>query len=128
MVKFLDENELLVSRTDLHGIITYGNRVFSEACEFDDSLMIGFNHNIIRHPDMPAWAFEELWYMLDRDQEWTGIVKNSTFNGLKCYWVKCNIKPLYNDRGKKVGYESVRRQATDLEIESAMQLYGIDLE
>ena len=128
MVKFLDDNELLISRTDLHGIITYGNRAFSEACEFDEQLMIGFNHNIIRHYDMPEWAFENLWKTISQDKEWTGIVKNSTFNGTKCYWVKCHIKPIYNKYGKKVEYESVRRQATDIEIQAAMELYGIDLD
>lgn len=128
MIKFLNENELLISKTDLHGVITYGNDEFSRACEFDNNLMIGFNHNIIRHPDMPSWAFEELWDMIGRDHDWNGILKNSTFNGLKCYWVKCTVKSIYNERGKKVGYESVRRQATDLEIENAMNIYGIDLE
>lgn len=128
MVKFLDEKELLISHTDLDGIITYGNTAFSIVCEFDDQLMVGFNHNIIRHPDMPAWAFKDMWDTIKRDQEWSGIVKNSTFNGENCYWVKATVKPLFNDKGRKVGYESVRRQATDLEIENAMDTYNIDLE
>lgn len=125
MVKIIEPGEILVSETDLNGYITYGNEVFSEVCEFDDNLMIGFNHNIIRHPDMPSEVFEDLWKTIESDKEWNGIIKNQSFNGRICYWVKCNIKPIF-ENGTKVGYVSIRRQATDLEIDRAMEEYGID--
>lgn len=128
MVKFIKDNIMLISFTDLYGIITYANTEFTEVCEFDNNLIIGFNHNIIRHPDMPEWVFENIWETITVEKVWNGIIKNSTFNGLHCYWVKATIKPLYNDRGKHVGYESIRRQATDIEIEKTMNELGIDLD
>lgn len=128
MLKIIPPTALIVSETDLDGQITYANQDFSDACELDAELMIGFRHNLIRAPDMPDWAFDEMWETITQNKTWTGIVKNNTFNGTKSYWVKAIISPKYNDRGVKIGYRSERRQATNEEITKAMKLYGIEID
>lgn len=125
--KCIPENELVISETDLKGKITYVNDAFAEICEFDKDLMIGFKHNVIRHSDMPAWVFKDMWDTIKKDEEWRGIIKNQTFNGRNCYWVAAKISPIFED-GVKVGYESIRRQATNLEIQTAAKNYGISID
>ena len=128
MLKIIEPDVLIISETDLDGHITYANQEFSDACEFDVELMMGFRHNLIRAPDMPDWAFDQMWDTIVADKTWTGVVKNNTFNGDKVYWVKAVIAPLYDDRGKKIGYRSERRQATNEEIAQAMKLYDVEID
>lgn len=129
MLKILPPDAQIISETDLDGIITYANQDFSDACELDGELMMGFRHNLIRAPDMPDWVFDQLWDTITQDKKWEGIVKNNTFNGSKAYWVKAVIEPKYDEKtGKKIGYRSVRRQATNEEIERGMKLYGVAID
>ncbi len=128
MLKILPTNTLIVSETDLDGIITYANQDFSDACELDIELMLGFRHNLIRSPDMPDWAFKDMWETITQNKTWRGIVKNSTFNGEKSYWVYAMVSPKYDEKGVKIGYRSERRQATNEEIEKGMKLYGIGID
>ena len=128
MLKILPPDTLIISETDLDGYITYANQDFSDACELDIGLMIGFRHNLIRAPDMPDWAFDQMWETIVQDKTWEGIVKNNVFNGSKTYWVKAVIKPKYDDNGVKIGYRSERRQATNEEIEAGMKLYGVTID
>lgn len=128
MLKIIDPDVLIVSETDLDGHITYANQEFSDACEFDVELMMGFRHNLIRAPDMPDWVFERMWSDIVNNKVWTGVVKNNTFNGDKVYWVKAVIVPKFNEKNEKIGYRSERRQATNEEISAAMKLYGVDID
>lgn len=128
MLKILDVDKLLISETDLDGVITYANQEFSDACELDLEMMIGFKHNIIRSIDMPDWVFDEMWKTISQNKIWTGIIKNNTFNGSKSYWVKAVIEPKYDKNGHKCGYRSERRQATDEEIVFAMKKYGVEID
>jgi aerotaxis receptor len=80
------EDGLIVSSTDLKGIITYANRKFCEIAGYTKKELTGKNHNIVRHPDMPKAAFQELWDTLRAGKAWTGIVKNLRKDG-KYYWV-----------------------------------------
>ncbi len=115
-------DELIVSKTDLKGRITYANRTFMRLCNFSEKKLLGQPHNIIRHPDMPRGVFYAMWKCLKAKQEFFGFVKNITSDG-HYYWVFANITPDYiND--KVIGFYSVRRQAPKaavIQIEQAYQ-------
>lgn len=112
---------VLVSKTDLKGIITYCNRDFIEISGYKEQELIGTNHNIVRHPDMPAEVFAELWQTVKSGLPWSGIVKNRCKNG-DYYWVKANITPL-TKAGRIVEYMSVRTQPSGEEIAQAEAVY-----
>lgn len=100
------KNEQLVSTTDLRGVITYANKVFCQVAGYSLDELIGKNHNIVRHPDMPKAAFKDLWTKMQAGQSWRGMVKNRCKDG-SYYWVDAYVTPLYED-SKHVGYQSVR--------------------
>lgn len=113
--------KILVSKTDTKGIITYCNRAFIDISGFSESELMGKNHNLVRHPDMPAPAFQDLWDTVADGKPWTGIVKNRAKNG-DHYWVKANVSPIYNN-GRIVEYISVRTEPSREEISAAEALY-----
>ncbi|MCE1239783.1 MAG: methyl-accepting chemotaxis protein [Azonexaceae bacterium] len=102
-------NTYLVSRTDLKGIITYANDAFVEISGFSREELIGKNHNLVRHPDMPEAAFGDLWKTVKSGLPWRGLVKNRCKNG-DFYWVEAFVVPLKKD-GRITGYMSVRTPA-----------------
>src|SRR5512144_2489936 len=89
----LPANDVIVSRTDLKGRITYVNETFVHACGFTRDELIGKAHNIVRHPDMPAAAFADLWDTIKTGQPWSGLVKNRRKDG-GFYWVHANVTPI----------------------------------
>lgn len=115
------EKGLIVSSTDLKGIITYANRKFCEIAGYTKDELTGKNHNIVRHPDMPKAAFQEVWDTIKADKGWTGIVKNLRKDG-RYYWVYSYIIPITVD-GYIVGYTAARRPASKTEIEEVVPLY-----
>ncbi len=117
----LTDTDLIVSKTDLKGVITYVNDDFIRIGGFSRAELIGKPHNILRHPDMPKAAFEDLWKTLKLGKSWTGIVKNKTKDG-GSYWVRANIMPLF-EQGKVVAYLSVRNKPSATEIATASKLY-----
>jgi len=120
--EFKFENGLIVSSTDLKGIITYANRTFCKIAGYTKQELTGKNHNIVRHPDMPKAAFKELWDTVKDGKEWTGIVKNLRKDGLY-YWVYSHITPIMDNNGKITGYTAARRPATPAEIEEVVPVY-----
>ncbi len=112
----------LVSKTDLKGIITYANDTFIELAEFSREELIGKNHNIIRHPDMPAAAFQNLWDTVKAGHPWRGIVKNRAKGG-DHYWVAAMIVPIRQE-GRTTGYLSVRSEPSRESIKEAEALYA----
>lgn len=106
---FLGEEEIIVTKTDLTGRITYANRVFMQIADFPEQELLGQQHNIVRHPDMPRGAFKLLWDTLRQNREFFGFVKNMTASG-DHYWVFANVTPDLNMRGECIGYFSVRRR------------------
>jgi len=70
------DDDLLISKTDTKGIITYCNEVFMRIAGFEESELLGKNHNMVRHPDMPPEAFQDLWDTVREGKEWHGSVKN----------------------------------------------------
>jgi len=115
--KVLDETTLLVSETDAKGIIVYADDNFVKYSEYSLEELIGSNHNIVRHADMPKAAFKDLWTALKQGKVWQGFVKNSTKSG-KFYWVYTTIFPFSNGH-----YLSVRKMANRDEIEKYDALY-----
>ncbi|MGD9786946.1 MAG: methyl-accepting chemotaxis protein [Sulfuricellaceae bacterium] len=111
----------IVSRTDLKGIITYVNDLFVEMSGFSREELIGKNHNIVRHPDVPFQAFENLWQTLKENRPWRGIVKNRCKNG-DHYWVDAFVAPIRKG-GQVVGYMSVRRPASRAQVAQAEAVY-----
>jgi methyl-accepting chemotaxis protein len=118
----MKKGSILVSRTDLEGKIIFANDDFLKISGYNRDEMIGQNHNIIRHPDMPAEAFEDLWATIKEMRPWAGCVKNRAKNG-DFYWVHANMIPEF-DKGKLVGYLSVRYAPKKAELEEAKVLYA----
>ncbi|MEA3482718.1 MAG: PAS domain-containing protein, partial [Pseudomonadota bacterium] len=112
----------LISSTDKRGVIQHCNNEFVEASGFTREELIGKNHNLIRHPDMPAPVFKEMWRTLESGKSWLGLVKNRRKDG-DHYWVSAFVTPVYD--GKTiVGYESVRVPAARDEIARATSVYA----
>lgn len=117
----LQHDELIVSKTDLSGRITYANKVFMRICDFSEEDLLGQPHNMIRHPEMPHGVFWGLWNTIKQGQEFFGMVKNLTAHG-DYYWVLANVRPDFRD-GKIVGYFSVRRCPSRKLIEKIIPIY-----
>lgn len=117
----LEHGDQLVTTTDRHGKITYVNDAFVEISGFTREELIGQNHNIIRHTDMPKAAFADLWAHLKKQQAWRGIVKNRTKQG-NYYWVDAYVTPLYRN-GECYGFQSVRTRPNRDHIQRAQTLY-----
>ena len=117
------KGQILISRTDLKGIITYANDEFVAISGYSRDELIGKNHNIVRHPDMPTAAFEDLWLTVKRLDPWQGIVKNRAKSG-DYYWTEANVLPVFKN-GKVDGYLSVRRVPSREKIEQAERLYRL---
>lgn len=112
----------LITTTDLKGRITAANTEFLEVAGFSMEEVIGQPHNLIRHPDMPPGAFEDLWNTLKAGHSWRGIVKNRCKNG-DHYWVDAYVTPIRKN-GKVVEYQSVRVNPTRAQIERAERVYA----
>jgi methyl-accepting chemotaxis protein len=119
----LNDNQLIVSKTDLKGRITYVNRDFLEISGFTEQELIGEPHNLVRHPDMPPEAFEDLWKTLKAGRPWTGYVKNRCKNG-DYYWVLANATPIW-ENGQITGYMSVRRKPTREAVAAHEEAYRL---
>jgi len=117
----LNDDTLIVSRTDLKGLITYCNKDFIDISGFAEAELLGKNHNIVRHPDMPPVAFQDLWDTMKAGRPWSGIVKNRCKNG-DFYWVEANVTPVF-ERGQCIGYLSVRTKPSRAKVDAAAALY-----
>ena len=119
--RHMKPGSILVSKTDLKGIITFCNKDFVEISGFSYAELEGKNHNVVRHPEMPPQAFEDLWNTVKAGRPWSGLVKNRCKNG-DYYWVKANVMPL-RENGRVSGYLSVRTQPTREEIAATEPVY-----
>lgn len=110
-VALIDES-VITSSTDLKGNIIYVSNAFCRISKYDKSELIGKNHRIIRHPDMSAEIYRELWKTLTHNQTWQGEIKNKAKDG-SIYWVYAVISPDFDDNGSKRGYTAIRQDITD---------------
>ena len=115
------KGETIVSKTDLRGAISYANDTFIKISGFSREELLGKNHNLVRHPEMPPEAFANLWETIQSGKPWRGIVKNRCKNG-DYYWVKALVVPVREDN-HTVGYMSVRTEPSAAEKSSAAALY-----
>ncbi|MBI4809636.1 MAG: PAS domain S-box protein [Nitrosomonadales bacterium] len=112
---------VLVSKTDTRGTITYANDAFVAISGYSREELIGNNHNIVRHPDMPPQAFKWLWDTLKSEHPWRGMVKNRCKSG-DHYWVRATVAPII-EKGGVIGYMSVRRSPTREQVAEAEVQY-----
>ncbi len=117
----LQQDEELVSTTDKTGVITYANAAFCRIAGFALEELVGKNHNIARHPDMPSSAFNDLWKKLKLGLPWRGVVKNRCKDG-RYYWVDAFVSPIF-ESGELVGYQSVRTKLDDKTKNKAISVY-----
>lgn len=117
----MNNGSILVTRTDLQGKILYANDEFLKISGYSRHEIIGKDHNIIRHPDMPPELFEDLWKTVKAMRPWAGVIKNRSKSG-DFYWVHANIIPQF-EKGKLVGYLSVRYEPKKAELELSQALY-----
>ena len=122
--KRLNENDFIVSKTDTKGKIIYCNEIFSKMAGYDASDLIGANHNIIRHPDMPRIAFKILWDLIKANKEFFGFVKNLSKDG-SYYWVLAYITADTDARGNIISYTSVRRKPPQSAIDAIAPIYKL---
>jgi PAS domain S-box-containing protein len=120
--RFFPEDEIIVSKTDLKGHITYANRTFIDIAGFSEEELLGQPHSIIRHPDMPRCVFKLLWDTLESGQEIFAYVKNMARNG-DHYWVFAHVTPTFNQQGQMVAYHSNRRVPDRPQVELFTGLY-----
>lgn len=123
----MQENDFIVSKTNAKGIITYCNEIFMHMSDYSENELLGQNHNIIRHPDMPKAAFKLAWDFISSGKEFFAYVKNLRKDG-SYYWVFANITADYDSNGKIIGYTSVRRKPNDQAIKTIIPIYSKMLE
>ncbi|MEO1954668.1 MAG: PAS domain-containing protein [Campylobacterales bacterium] len=119
--KKFNADELLVTKTNTKGIITYANQAFIHIIGLEEEELVGKPHNIIRHPDMPKVVFKLLWDALKSENEIHAYVKNLCADG-SYYWVMANVTPSYFN-GKVIGYHSARRAPTKNALNIIEPLY-----
>ncbi len=115
------DSKVFVTRTDLKGIVTDANDAFVQISGYSLDELVGTSHNLVRHPDMPQWAFADLWDTVKKGHPWRGIVKNRAKSG-DHYWVRATVSPVMRG-GQITGYISLRRRPTRAEIAGAEALY-----
>lgn len=120
--RLMREEDFIVSKTDLKGRITYGNRIFIEFSGYSERELLGSQHNIVRHPDMPRGVFRFLWNTLAAERECFAYVKNMAKDG-SFYWVFANVTPSYDPAGRVDGYFSVRRRPERAAVDAVADLY-----
>lgn len=116
------EDEIIVSKTDLKGIITYANRTFLEISLYSEEEVLGQPHSIIRHPDMPRCVFKLLWDTILAGEEIFAYVKNMSKNG-DFYWVFAHVTPTFDGDNEITGFHSNRRKPDRCQIQIVDGLY-----
>ena len=122
MERTLNDEDFIVSKTDLNGRITYVNKIFMDLAEYTEDELLGKPHNLIRHPDMPRAVFKLLWDRIQQKKEIFAFVVNQTKNG-NHYWVYANVTPSLDTHGNIIGYYSVRRKPNPRALEIIKPLY-----
>jgi len=119
-----DSDEIIVSKTDTKGIITYANRTFLKVASYAENELVGQSHNIIRHPEMPRCIFKYLWDTISIGKEVFAYVINLAKNG-DHYWVYAHVTPSFGENGKVIGYHSSRRVPKAGPLAEIKKLYPV---
>ena len=118
----MQEDDFIVSKTDLKGRLTYTNKIFMQMAGYSEAELLGKPHNIIRHPDMPKAVFKYLWETIVKKEEVFAFVINKT-KKLDSYWVYANVTASLDENGQLIGYYSVRRKPNKKALETIIPLY-----
>jgi PAS domain S-box-containing protein len=119
----LGEDELIVTKTDPRGLLTYANDVFLRISALREDEAIGQPHNIVRHPDMPRAIFKLLWEAIGERREVFAYVRNLAADGAH-YWVLAHVTPSVDAQGRLLGYHSSRRRPRDAAIAEIGRVYA----
>jgi diguanylate cyclase (GGDEF)-like protein/PAS domain S-box-containing protein len=106
------DNNVLTSSTDTEGVITYVSDAFCQTSGYTKEELLGSQHNIIRHPDMPSELFEEMWGTITEGAVWKGELKNQRRDGSDL-WVKMTIEPNFDETDTIIGYTAIRHDISD---------------
>lgn len=117
------ENEIIVSKTNTKGVITYANEIFIRMSGYSEEEVLNQPHNILRHPDMPKAIFKLLWDTIQAKEELNAYVKNLCKDG-SYYWVLANVTPSFDKNDNIIGYFSVRRKPTQKALSYISDLYA----
>jgi len=120
--EYIFEGRVIISQTDLEGVITFANRQFCDVSGYKAEELIGKPHNIVRHPDMPRATFEQMWKTINSGQAWNGLIKNLRKDGLY-YWVETEILPIKNDNDEMIGFITAGKSASRTNIQENADLY-----
>ncbi|MCK5111457.1 MAG: diguanylate cyclase [Arcobacteraceae bacterium] len=107
LINMYDQN-VITSKTDTKGIITYSSKAFCDICEYSQEELLGHPHNIVRHPDVPKETYKDMWATIKSGKQWRGEIKNKKKNG-GFYWVDVVVSPEFNYKGEIISYTSVRQ-------------------
>ena len=121
--RFFDNDEIIVTKTDNKGRITYCNRVFMRVAQYDDMELLGAPHSIVRHPHMPRCVFKLLWDTIESGNEIFAYVLNRARSG-DHYWVFAHVTPSYGSDGRIVGYHSNRRVPERSAVDKIAPIYA----
>ena len=119
----LPNDAFIVSKSDLNGNVTYCNRILMQVSDYSEPELLGKQHNILRHPDMPRSMFSLLWEQISAGKECFVYVKNMCKNG-DFYWVFANITPDLDQNNNVTGYYSVRRTPSSAAVHEISTLYS----
>jgi len=120
--EFFFDGNVIISQTDLKGVITYANRAFCEISGYSVEELLSKPHNIIRHPDMPKAVFAKMWETISGGQAWNGLVKNLRKDG-KYYWVDTEVLPIKDEENVLIGYIAARKAASRKDINETQETY-----
>jgi PAS domain S-box-containing protein len=120
--RFFPDNDLIVSKTDARGIITYANKLFVDIADYSLPEVIGKPHNLVRNPQMPRCVFKLLWDRVSAGKEIFAYVVNLAKNG-DHYWVLAHVTPSFDANGNLVGYHSNRRVPRRDAVSAVQSLY-----
>lgn len=118
-----EPTEIIVSKTDARGIITYVNDVFIRVSDYPESELVGRPHNVIRHPDMPRSVFGLLWETIAAGDEMFAYIVNLARDGGH-YWVLAHVTPTFDAAGTITGYHSNRRVPDRAVVSEISALYA----
>ncbi len=125
--EYIFKGDVIISQTDLKGIITYVNRAFCNTSNYNKEELIGQAHSLIRHSDMPSAVFAKMWETISGGQAWNGLIKNLRKDG-KYYWVDAEILPITDENNKVTGYIAAKKEASRKNINETAATYAKMLE
>ena len=115
--------DIIVSKTDTKGIISYANDVFLRVSAYDEASILGQPHSVIRHPEMPRCIFRLLWETIAAGEEIFAYVLNLAADGAH-YWVFAHVTATFGPRGDIIGYHSNRRLPDRRPIDEVTPIYA----